>query len=330
MKRIRLLSFYSGYGGAEFSLEKAQIPFECLGYSEYDKRQIRIYEQNHKGIKNYGDITKINPKDLPDCDLITGGFPCQDVSMAGLRDLTKGRTNTVFKLLDIIKEKKPKYCLLENVEGILSMLNGQLLLEIIRQLKNLGYAVSYKLLKSKDHGTPQNRPRVWIACELGRQPFGFNPFPKKEELKLKVSDLLEDEVGEEFYLTDKQIKAIIRSQDKAWGTNINLRINPNISTTLTTKDPKCVPNDNIIILKKDIAGTITSGDYSKQVYKNQYIVDDIKGARVLTPKECFRLQGFFNDEINIDEIPKTNTYFSAGNGWDINLVSKIFSKWFKR
>lgn len=327
INKIKLFSTYTGYGGAEYGLKKAGIDFEVVGYSEINPKQIKIYEQNWKGHKNYGDITKINPKDLPDFDLITGGFPCQDVSMAGLRDLSNGRTNTVFKLLDIIREKKPKYCLLENVEGILSMLDGKLIQEIVRQLKNMGYAVSYELLYSKDYGIPQNRPRVWIACELNKEPFGFRPFPKKEPLTIFVKDILEKEVDKQYYLTPNQLQRVIE-RSKLRNKPLGVRLNPNISNTLTTREPKGNPADSVYI-NSNIANTITSGDYSHQCFHNQFIeFDEI--FRVFTPKECFRLQGFLNDEINIDGIPKTNAYFSAGNGWDINLVSKIFKVWFTK
>ena len=357
MKELKLFSTYTGYGGAEWALKKADIPFEVIGYSEIHKGQIKIYEQNFKDHKNYGNITDIDANNLPDFDIVTGGFPCQDVSIAGLRDLSKGRTKSIFKLLDIIKIKKPKYVLLENVEGILSMLDGELIKEIIRFLKKCGYAVSYKLLYSKNHGTPQNRPRVFIAAELGRDSFLFNPFPQKEELKLTVTDLLEKEVDKKYYLTQKQINRIIErsvKRNKPLGT----RLNPTCATTLTTNDPNGNPCDSIYV------NTITSGDYSHQCYHNQFIIhskqprtgkgsggsgplsrDDniaytidttnsqfiIKEGmiRVLTPKECFRLQGFFNDEINIKGFSDSSLYFSAGNGWDINLVSKIFTKWFK-
>lgn len=323
--KLRIFECYAGYGGASFALKKANIPYECVGYSEYDKRQIRIYEQNHYEVRgdikiipyNWGDITKIDPKDLPDFDLITGGFPCQDVSIAGLRDLSKGRTTSVFKMLEIIKVKKPKYCLLENVEGILSMLDGELFKEIIRQLKKLGYAVSYKLLYSKDYGTPQNRPRVWVAAELDREPFMFNPFPKKEPLKLFVKDLLEKNVDKSYYLTQKQIDRVI-SHSKIRGKHLGSRINPEISTTITTRNPIQTPADSIFI-----ENAIT------EPHHNSLRSLENRKLRCLTPKECFRLMGFFKDEINLEGIPKTNAYFSAGNGWDINLVSKIFRKWLK-
>ena len=131
---IKLFEMFAGYGGASFSLKKAGVDFECVGYSEIDKYAIQCYEQNHKYMKlknegkfgisqtihhmNYGDCSKINTQDLPDFDLLTGGFPCQDVSIAGKRDLDKGRTNLYQEILRIARDKKPKYILLENVKGL--------------------------------------------------------------------------------------------------------------------------------------------------------------------------------------------------------------------
>ena len=392
-KKLKLFSCYSGYGGAEFALKKANIPFEVVGISEIKKSAIEIYNLNHKPTTNYGDITKIDITTLPDFDLITGGFPCQDVSLAGLRDLSQGRTNTVFIMLDIIRIKKPKYVLLENVQGILSILKGELIKEIIRQLKGMGYAVSYELLYSKDYGIPQNRPRVWIAAELGRSPFMFNPFPKKEELKIFVKDILQYDV-EHKYLTDKQVQSIIIKSEKR-GKPLGHRINCQSSPTLTGKPAFA----DAMYVTSDVVNTILAGDYSHQCYHNQFLVEeelkiydnynhdilkeDIVGTlsghcgsysnagsfsiiepkpldlynnkvcedgisptltephhnslrllennkiRVLTPRECFRLQGFLNDEIKFGNISKTSLYDLAGNGWDVNIVSKIFKEWFK-
>lgn len=325
MGKLRLFEAYAGYGGSAFALTKAGIPFECVGYSEIHRNQIKIYEQNWAGHKNYGDITKIDVTGLPDFDLLTGGFPCQDVSIAGLRDLSKDRTNTVFALLDIIKIKKPKYCLLENVRGILSIEKGAYFNRIIEIIHSFGYTVSYKLLYSKEHGTPQTRPRVWIVCELDREGFMFNPFPAKKELDIFVQDLLEPEVDEKYYLSEKQLAYVIK-RSEIRRKPLGLRINPKISTTIISTNPKSVQTTPIFV-SSNIVGTIMSGPYSKGVYNNQFLIEDYGKIRCLTPKETFRLMGFFNDEINIEGICKTAAYYSAGNGWDINVASQIFKKW---
>jgi len=302
-KKIKQFSGYTGSGGAEFALKKAGIKFECVGFSEIKKSAIKIYELNHPGTKNFGNINNIAAKDLPDFDIFTGGFPCQDVSIAGLRDLDKGRTKTVKKALKLIEIKKPKYVLLENVKGILSAESGEFLAETIRQLKGLGYAVSYKLLNSSDYGTPQNRERVYIAAEFNRDSFGYNPFPSKSKLKLSVQDLLESNVDDKYYLTPHQIEYSSNygiKRGKTFEKNINLKI----SRCLTARSPKRACHD------------IT-------------LIKDKRGIRVMTPREYFRLQGFVNDEINFGDSSDAALYEAAGNGWDINLVSKIFSKMFE-
>src|SRR3990167_5819305 len=190
---IKLFEMFAGYGGASFGLMKAGITFECVGYSEIDKGAIKCYEQNHKG-KNYGDCKGADPNKLPDFDLLTGGFPCQDVSIAGGRDLTKGRTNLYQEILRIVSVKKPKFLLLENVKGLLSMeVNERKLhLKIVSDLQKLGYGVVWKVLNSKNHGIPQNRERIWFVCKLGGWNFMEFMFPEKEELRIRLKDILEE------------------------------------------------------------------------------------------------------------------------------------------
>lgn len=301
MEELKHLSFYTGYGGAEWGLKKANIDFKVVGFSEIKESVIKLYSLNLTGHINYGDVTKINPNDLPNRDLITGGFPCQDVSTAGLRDLSKGRTKSVFHLLKIIKVKKPKYVLLENVKGILSMLNGELLTEIVRYLRKCGYAVSFKLLNSSDYGIPHNRERVFIAAELGRETFGFNPFPEKEELKISLKDLLEENVDKKYYLTKSQLKSL----------EIGLK-----------------RRERKLSVNRDIAFCLTASAPSRHLHDSN-IIKDNRGLRTLTPLECFRLMGFLDDEMDFGDMKDIPLYEAAGNGWDINLVSKIFKKWLK-
>ena len=140
---IRLFEMFSGYDGASWGLEKAKIPYECVGYSEINKYAIECSNKNFPNRKNFGDCQKIVPEELPDFNLLTGGFPCQDVSLAGKRDLSKGRTMLINDVFRIVKVKKPKYIILENVKGLLSM--KDLWDSIKYTLNNLGYDVKYKL-----------------------------------------------------------------------------------------------------------------------------------------------------------------------------------------
>ena len=179
---IKLFELFAGYGGASFALKKAGIPFECVGYSEIDKYAIQCYEQNHwnsreeihyetdnnaieevrEPIPNYGDCTKIDPLELPDFDLLTGGHPCQSYSQAGKRlGIKDKRGQLIYNVFNIIRVKKPKYVLLENVKGLLTIDKGDTFENIMEELSSLGYNVDFRLFNSKEHGIPQNRERVF-------------------------------------------------------------------------------------------------------------------------------------------------------------------------
>lgn len=209
---LKVFSSFTGYGGAEWGLKLAGIPFETVGYSEIDKAAIQCYEQNFPGTKNYGDITKINPEELPDFDLLTGGFPCPTFSIAGKRkgfDDPRGRL--FFDMYRIIKVKKPKYLLLENVKGLVNHDGGRTMQVMLDNLRGLGYGVSHKVLNSKKHGIPQNRERVWFSCKLGGWDFmGFN-FPLEKNLPITVKDILEQSVDKKYYFTEKQLEKILES-----------------------------------------------------------------------------------------------------------------------
>jgi DNA-cytosine methyltransferase len=199
---------FTGYGGAEWGLKMAGIDYELVGYSEISKIAIQCYEQNFtdsKG-KNFGDCSKIDAESLPDFDLLTGGFPCQDVSIAGKRDLSKGRTTLFDHIIRIASIKKPKHMILENVKGLLSTPYFKY---VLSELHRIGYDVTWKLCNSKEHGIPQNRERVWFMCKLGQWDFNEFNWPNKQTLTLRLSDLLEHDVPDKYYLTDKQVNFIL-------------------------------------------------------------------------------------------------------------------------
>ena len=207
-REIRVFEAFAGYGGAHFALKKAKARFKIVGFSEIDEHAIKIYQANFPGIKNYGDITKIDPAKLPKFDLFTGGFPCQPFSSAG-RGLGEVDTRgTLFHdILRICAVRKPKYILLENVKGFLFQKHEKTRLKIRYSLETLGYHVYPELLlNTKDFGIPQNRERVWImAVRKG--------LPKKELITLKrikscppLREFLDTAVDEKYYLSQKQIE----------------------------------------------------------------------------------------------------------------------------
>lgn len=118
---LKVFEGFCGYGGCSFGLERSKISYEIVGYSEIDDNAIKLYTNNFKNVKNYGDIKKINEKILPDFDLFSGGFPCQPFSTGGKGlGITDQRGQLIYDIIRIIEYKKPKYVLLENVKGLLS------------------------------------------------------------------------------------------------------------------------------------------------------------------------------------------------------------------
>ena len=209
MEEIRLFEAFAGYGGASFGLKRAKLPFKTVGFSEIDKFAIEFYENNHSGILNYGDITKIDPKELPDFDLFTGGFPCQPFSQVGLGLGENDTRGTLFHdILRICEVKKPKHILLENVKGLIQKQHKGTLATIISCLRDIGYDVDLIMLNSTDYGIPQNRERVWIYAYLGSLPTFFNMSPPKKKLNKFFKDYLDKEPEEKLFKTQKQIKRL--------------------------------------------------------------------------------------------------------------------------
>ncbi len=145
------------------SFENKSYEWECVGYSETDKHACQIYEK-HFNHKNYGDITRINVSELPDFDLLVGGVPCQSWSIAGNRGgFDDARGNMWFECFKILRAKRPKFFLFENVKGLLSHNGGKSMERICEELCESGYAIDFEVLNSKNFGVPQNRERVFIV-----------------------------------------------------------------------------------------------------------------------------------------------------------------------
>ncbi len=145
---------------------RSKLP-TCVGYSEIDKYAIQIFEKHYPKIKNYGDITKINVSELPEFEMLVGGFPCQSFSIAGKRGGFKDTRGTLFfEIARIAKAKRPRLLFLENVKGLLSHNEGNTFATIISTLDELGYDCQWQVLNSKNFGVPQNRERVFIIGHL--------------------------------------------------------------------------------------------------------------------------------------------------------------------
>lgn len=163
---IRFVELFAGIGGFRLALE--QQGMKCVWANDIDESACEVYRSqwNDKTLHE-GDINEINPKEIPDHDLMVGGFPCQPFSFAGSqRGFDDTRGTLFFSIARILREKRPKGFIFENVKGILSNDSGKTFLKILSTLDELGYDVEWRVLNSKDFGVPQNRERVYITGHL--------------------------------------------------------------------------------------------------------------------------------------------------------------------
>lgn len=309
-KVLRVFETFAGYGGASFGLKKAKIKHKVIGFSEFDKYADIIFSKNHPNIKNYWDITKVDTKSLPNFDLFTGGFPCQPFSTAGSGLGEMDIRGTLFyEIIRICGDKQPRDILLENVKGITMGKHKQTFQKILLELENIGYQVHYKILNSKDFGIPQNRERVWIYATKNTRDvfwkFDLKPF----RLKLFFKDFLEDNPDENLYLNQEQIKRLIELH------NVDLNV----------KEPCCLDIYNKKVRTDGISITLTEPHHNslrvvEPKRKGKFVV------RKLSVLEHFRLMGFKDNEIDFAELSYQQLCKRAGNGWDINVASRIFKK----
>jgi len=312
--KIKVFEAFAGYGGASFALKNARIPFETIGFSENDKFAVELYEKNHPGVPGFGDITKIKPKEIPDFDLFTGGFPCQPFSQVGLGKGEEDIRGTLFyDIIRICKEKKPQHILLENVKGLRTNKHGNTLQTIVKSLSKLGYDVVIELLNSKDYGIPQNRDRLWIYGYKGTLPLTFNLQPPKERLKVFLKDLLEDEPDPALFKSQEQIE----------------RLKELYLLDFIVDEPSCADLYNKNIRKDGISITILEPHHNKMRIVHPPKKKELQ-VRNYSVVEHFRLMGFKDGEINFAGQSYQQLCKRAANGWDINVAAKIFMHIFEQ
>ena len=246
---LKVLELFGGIGACSKALERLGIDYEIADYVEIDKYAVKSFNAIHNTNFEPQDICKWN-KDIK-VDLIMHGSPCQDFSLAGKQaggDKDSGtRSSLMYETIRIVEKLKPKYVIWENVKNLLSKKHRHNFDAYLETMEQLGYTNYYQVLNAKDYGIPQNRERVFTISILDnhtdksglvRRFVKEFEFPPKQELKLKLKDMLEDEVDEKYYLSDKQLNYVLDMKDVALksGRNINDRIvNPQIAKTISCR-----------------------------------------------------------------------------------------------
>ena len=407
---LRVFEAFSGYGSQSIALRNLGIEHEVVAISEIDKYAIKAYEAIHGPTLNLGDISKIDVNDIPEHDLFTYSFPCQDISVAGkTKGIVKGETRSglLYECERIIEAKRPKYLLLENVKNLVGKKFKAQFEEWLAYLENLGYTNYWKVLNAKDYGVPQNRERVFVVSILGEHE--AYEFPKPIPLDKCIADILEEEVDEKYYLSDeiqKRFKLTNQNENIIGTTKPEFRTIGQRDLVYNTegvmgslvatdyKQPKQIAEKPILVggigeknfgkqyrqgnrvydsngiamcLTSQPVGNAGGNSYLYKVDEiNQVGMLDIKGneqvrrvygdngisptlntiqggnrqpkiicdfkIRKLTPRECFRLMGMRDTDIDkIQEagISNTQQYKLAGNSIVVDVLEAIFKNLFK-
>lgn len=295
-KRIFFIDLFCGIGGFRYacnrSFEKLGIEGECVFSSDIDEYARESYNANF-GEYPSGDITKIDEKDIPNHDLLLGGFPCQPFSIIGLgKGFNDTRGTLFFDIARILKEKKPKAFVLENVKRLVGHNGGKTFATIMNVLKDLGYYVDYKVLNALDCGLPQKRERVVIVGST--KPFNMK-WPEKIADGKTLKDILETDVPKKYFASD----AIINKRKAMHKSDYELSV-----------------------WHENKAGNISSYPYSCALRAGasyNYLL--VNGERRFTPRELLRLQGFpdsFKIVVNDAQIRK-----QTGNAVPVDLISCV-------
>lgn len=317
-KEIKCFSIFSGVGGFELGMKQAwKEKIKVVGFSEIDKYACQVLKYRFPEIKNYGDATEINPSELPEFDMLCGGFPCQAFSLAGKRlGFADTRGTLFYEIMRIAVAKRIPYLFLENVKGLLSHSKGRTFAHILSALDECGYDVQWEVLNSKNFGVPQNRERVFIIANLRSIarpqifPLGIrnqesdSASEKARSERTRIYDYVANAISQRDYKGGNQLIQIGQVGEK---DNMGQRIYDT----------------------KGIATSIRSQGGGQGAKTGLYETE--MKIRRLTPTECERLQGFPDGwtkyGLNMDgiqtEISDTQRYRMMGNAVTVNVIQAI-------
>lgn len=340
--KLKLFTAFSGIGSQEMALKNLGLNFEVIGYSEIDKYAIKSYKLIHgEDIKNYGDITKIDWRFIPDFDLLTYSSPCQSFSNVGKRDGgdrdSGTKSSLIWNIEDCIKIKKPKYLLLENVKNMVGYKFKPTFNRWCSLLNKYGYKNYWKVLNCKDFGIPQNRERVFLISIRNDVDLFVN-FPSGFDNDKRLGHFLENDIDKKYFLKTDELEYLIKNAIKR-KDEINIRnIDEYFSNISFFK-----LSDNYVVDKYNLKCML---EKSKKRFGNHYCIDtdihptlcaigksdvafyidDNLVIRKLTEKECWKLMGFsISDYDKIkDKISMSQIYKQIGNSICVNVLEFVF------
>ena len=319
----KIISLFSGAGGLDLGFIKAG--FEIVVANEFDKNIWETYEKNHSANLIRGDIADIKSEDLPNCDGIIGGPPCQSWSEAGsLKGIEDPRGQLFYEYIRILKDKKPKFFLAENVKGMMAKRHNTAVLNIISQFDKAGYDVYIHLLNASDYGVPQDRKRVFYVGFRKDLNISFNNPPEKYDYKLTLKDVIYD-------LKDTAIPSL--DKNKTNGKNCKALNHEYFTGSFSP----IFMSRNRVRSWEEQAFTIQASGRQCQLHpqapkmlkinKDKYIFEPGKEKlyRRLSVRECARIQGF-PDDFKFYYKNLNDGYKMIGNAVPVNLAFVMATK----
>jgi DNA (cytosine-5)-methyltransferase 1 len=336
IEELRVLSLFSGIGAFEKALSKQNIPYKLINFCEIDKYAIKSYCAIHNVDKNLnlGDISKVDIEKLEDFDLMTWGFCCQDISIAGKQkgfidaNGNKTRSGLYYDGIKILKSKKPKYSIIENVKALTQKKFQKEFKQILNDLDDAGYNTYWKILNAKNYGILQNRERIFIISirkDIDDKTFKF---PKGFDNEVRLKDILENNVDRKYYINEhflNQIKNTKYKTNKIHKEDTLKLINSEFNNLLIM-DYRY--DEGLRIRKNNLCPTLTTKGRS---LSGVPIIYDNKKLRFITPLECWRLMGFDDEDFykaKAAGISDTQLYKQAGNSIVVNVLEYIFKNLF--
>ena len=389
---MRILELFGGIGACSKALERLGIDYEIADYVEIDKYAVKSFNAIHNTNFEPQDITQWDKDIKVDLIMHGSpcqDFSLAGKQAGGDKD-SGTRSSLMYETIRIVEKLKPKYVIWENVKNLLSKKHKHNFDAYLETMEQLGYTNYYQVLNAKDYGIPQNRERVFTISILKENPMiigslqahaskridgicptltsamgmggGQTPviieniqkfeFPPKQELKLKLKDVLEDEVDEKYYLSDKMINFFYKNEqvqkEKGNGFRFGVSDGNVIAKAVTTRagsrmddnfiKSKCKRLNSLVektdfeegkVLNMDLYNQTTNENISQCLtephHNSQRLFDGLR-IRKLTPKECWRLMGF--DDIDVEKAQQVNSnaqlYKQAGNSIVVNVLEAIF------
>lgn len=314
-KSLKFFDFCSGIGGGRIGME--EVGFECVGHSEIDLNTAKTYEKFFNDSRNYGDLTKIDLKELPEFDIMIAGFPCQTFSIAGKREgFEDNRGLIIYSLIKIMKTKNVKYFLLENVKGLLNHDKGKTLRIIKNELEKAGYNLYTKVLNSINFGVPQMRERIYLVGfrkDLDNYTFEF---PIEENIIYNLENYLDTENTAELDKTNETFNRYLKNK-------YNKEKNYRIEDILTWENSVIDYRQSDLRRYNGYFPTLRTGRHGLLYIKNKKMLR-------LNGYEALLLQGFpkeIAEMVKKDKFFVNNTVLSqAGNAMTVNVIKKIAEK----